>query len=58
MLSTDSGHMVERTDCINKFTQVYGYMPLLPVEFRADPVLFRVDNLPAKMKRFDNIGSL
>ena len=50
--------MVERTDCINKFAQIYGYMPLLPIEFRADPVLFKVDSLPTKLKRFNQIGSL
>ena len=58
MLSTDSGHMVERTDCMNKFTQIFGYMPLVSVEFRADPVLYKIDSLPNKMKRFNNIGSL
>jgi hypothetical protein len=35
----------------------YGYMPLKAVEFRADPVLFK-DNLPEKLKKFVNIGSL
>jgi glucuronyl/N-acetylglucosaminyl transferase EXT2 len=50
--------MVERTDCINKFSEIYGKMPLIPVEFRADPVLYKVDNLPNKLKKFKDIGSL
>lgn len=58
MLSADSSHMIARTDCINKFEQIYGYMPLIPVEFRVDPVLFKVDGLPKKVKAFGEIGSL
>lgn len=57
MLSTDLSHMMERSECVNKFTEIYGYMPLKPVEFRADPVLYK-DNFPDKLKRFNNIGSL
>lgn len=57
MLSADLTHMIERTQCINRFTEVFGYMPLMPVEFRADPVLYK-DEFPLKLKRFNNIGSL
>ena len=57
MLSTDLTHMVERTQCINHFTTAFGYMPLIPVEFRADPVLYK-DEFPEKLKRYNNIGSL
>ena len=57
MLSSDSGHLKERSACINKFVDVYGFMPLKFVEFRADPVLFR-DNFPDKLKRFKDIGAL
>lgn len=57
MLSADLGHMIERTDCTNRFAEIYGYMPLKTVEFRADPVLFK-DNFPDKLKRFNDIGSL
>lgn len=49
--------MVERTQCINKFSSIYGAMPLKSVEFRADPVLFK-DMFPEKLKRFNDIGSL
>lgn len=57
MLSADLHHMVERSNCINKFTQIYGRMPLKNVEFRADPVLYK-DNLPAQLKKFNEIGEL
>uniref|UniRef100_T1JB76 Exostosin-2 n=1 Tax=Strigamia maritima TaxID=126957 RepID=T1JB76_STRMM len=57
MLSADLSHMMERSECVNKFAQVYGCVPLKPVEFRADPVLFK-DNFPEKLKRFNDIGSL
>ena len=57
MLSADINHMMERSACINRFTEIYGDMPLKTVEFRADPVLFK-DNFPEKLKRFNDIGSL
>lgn len=57
MLSADLTHMVERTQCINRFTDIYKNMPLKSVEFRADPVLFK-DQFPEKLKRFKEIGSL
>lgn len=57
MLSSDTGHMIERSECINYFTKIYGTMPLKTVEYRADPVLFR-DNFPEKLKRFNDVGSL
>lgn len=57
MLSADLSHMRERSHCINKFAEIYGGMPLINVEFRADPVLFK-DTFPEKLKRFNDIGSL
>lgn len=57
MLSADVTHMVERTECINRFADVYGTMPLKTVEFRADPVLYK-DNLPGKLKEFNSVGTL
>ncbi|CAD7091199.1 unnamed protein product [Hermetia illucens] len=57
MLSADANHMMERTACINRFAQIYGVMPLKSVEFRADPVLYK-DNIPEKLKRFNDVGSL
>lgn len=57
MLSADKNHMIERSECINLFTKIYGTMPLKTVEYRADPVLFR-DNFPEKLKRFNDVGSM
>lgn len=57
MLSADLNHMKERSKCIDKFSEIYGRMPLRKVEFRADPVLYK-DSFPAKLKRFKNIGNL
>ncbi|XP_046616513.1 exostosin-2 [Neodiprion virginianus] len=57
MLSADLNHMIERSQCINRFSSVYGTMPLKSVEFRADPVLYK-DVFPKKLKRFNDIGSL
>ena len=57
MLSGVQTHLMERSDCINMLAEKYGYMPLKAVEFRADPVLYK-DNLPEKLKKFAEIGSL
>ncbi|XP_014260737.1 exostosin-2 [Cimex lectularius] len=57
MLSADLNHMIERSNCIDRFATIYGRMPLRSVEFRADPVLYR-DTFPEKLKWFNNIGSL
>ncbi|XP_067013455.2 exostosin-2 [Anabrus simplex] len=57
MLSADLNHMMERSQCIDRFAAIYGSMPLQTVEFRADPVLYK-DNFPEKLKRFNDIGSL
>ena len=57
MLSSVSTHLIERSDCVNMLVGKFGHMPLKAVEFRADPVLFK-DNLPDKLKKFVNVGSL
>ncbi|KAK9880394.1 hypothetical protein WA026_010273 [Henosepilachna vigintioctopunctata] len=57
MLSADMGHMIERSQCVDRFAKIFGTMPLQSVEFRADPVLFK-DPFPEKLKRFNDIGSL
>jgi glucuronyl/N-acetylglucosaminyl transferase EXT2 len=49
--------MMERSQCIDMFSAIYGSMPLQTVEFRADPVLYK-DTFPEKLKRFNDIGSL
>lgn len=40
-LSEDDSHFQERHRCINLFTAIYGYNPLLNTQFRADSVLFK-----------------
>lgn len=58
MISADvMKHLQERSECVNRFAAVYGTMPLIAEEFRADPVLFK-DNLPEKLKKFNQVGSL
>lgn len=57
MLSADSKHMIQRSECVNKFSSAFGRIPLIPVEFRADPVLYK-DSFPDKLKRFNNVGNL
>ena len=37
----ENGHFEERNDCINFFSRVYGYTPLLYSQFRADSVLYK-----------------
>ena len=56
-LSADQSHLVTRSQCINLFTKKYGYMPLKKVEFRVDPVLYK-DDIPEKLKKYSNLGSL
>lgn len=41
-LSEESSHFEERHQCINYFTSLYGYNPLLYTQFRADSILFKV----------------
>lgn len=58
MLSADVvRHLNQRSECINRFAAIYGTMPLIAEEFRADPVLFK-DNLPEKLKKYNQVGSL
>nr|CAB3244014.1 exostosin-2-like [Phallusia mammillata] len=56
-LSLDESHMVERTTCMNHFTEAYGMLPLKSINFRADPVLYK-DDFPEKLKAFPDIGAL
>jgi len=58
MLSSAAGHLEERSRCLDLFLKLYGDpCPLRQVQFRADPVLYK-DNLPASMKKFNDMGSL
>ncbi|CAL1293424.1 unnamed protein product [Larinioides sclopetarius] len=51
-LSEEDSHFQERHRCIEHFTQVYGYMPLLNTQFRADSVLFKTRIPHDKQKCF------
>ncbi|KAK3088268.1 hypothetical protein FSP39_016856 [Pinctada imbricata] len=42
-LSGDTHHFEERHKCVNFFMRVYGYMPLLYTQYRADSVLFNTE---------------
>lgn len=51
-LSEDDTHFQERHKCINFFTQVFGYMPLLNTQYRADSILFKTRIPHDKQKCF------
>ena len=51
-LSEDDSHFQERHKCINFFSQVFGYMPLLYTQYRADSVLFKTRIPQDKQKCF------
>ena len=67
------GHLEERSRCLDFFLKLYGdpsplrqvavdccveiLNDIFQVQFRADPVLYK-DNLPAAMKKFNDMGSL
>ena len=51
-LSVEESHFNERHKCMNFFVQVYGYMPLLNTQFRADSVLFKTRISHDKQKCF------
>ncbi|XP_054724927.1 LOW QUALITY PROTEIN: exostosin-3-like [Uloborus diversus] len=51
-LSEDDTHFQERHKCIEHFARVYGYMPLLNTQFRADSVLFKTRIPHDKQKCF------
>lgn len=55
-ISADSQHLLERSECINFFSSVYGYNPLRTVEFRVDPVLYKAPHVPHQMKEFAGVG--
>ena len=56
-LSADLSHMVERSECITRFEDIYQTIPLKTIGFRADPVLYK-DNFPPMLKRFNDVGAL
>ncbi len=57
-LSADRAHLIERSKCIDYFVHIYGGTnPLETVEYRADPVLYRVPN-DGDRQEFNHIGQL
>ena len=53
----NTDHFQRRNYCLNYFVEVFGYMPLKTVDFRADPVLFK-DQYPTNLKRFPAVGDV
>ena len=45
----DGSHFWERDECVNLFSKVYGYMPLLNTQFRADTVLYDTSRSSRRM---------
>lgn len=56
MLSADARHMTIRSQCIDKFSKIYGHMALKTVEFRADPLQYKENN--AVPLQYPEIGAL
>ena len=57
ILSADTTHMVERSECLNKFAAIYGVVPLKTIEYRADPLLFK-ERVPDYLKLYSDVGKL
>ncbi|KAE9542716.1 hypothetical protein AGLY_002627 [Aphis glycines] len=51
-LSEDETHFLERHKCINFFTEIFGYTPLLNTQFRVDSILFKTRIPHDKQKCF------
>ncbi|OQV23217.1 Exostosin-like 3 [Hypsibius exemplaris] len=51
----DESHFTERHICMQYFERIYGYMPLLKSQFRADSVLFKNRIASDKQKCFDKV---
>ena len=54
-LSLMQSHIDERQQCLSHFTRVYGYMPLLNTQFRADSILYNTRTSGKKQKCFDSV---
>lgn len=60
-VSSDMGeYMIERSACINYFVKAFNLTKpaLIPVEFRADPLLYKEPFPPPEFRRFNDVGSL
>ena len=54
-LWSETSHFIKRSECLSVFTQKFGRMPLEPIEYRVDPLLFQ-DNIPLELKRYPDLG--
>lgn len=54
-LSESDSHFEERHRCVNLFTEVWGWNPLLSTQFRADSVLFKTRIPRDKQKCFRHV---
>ena len=54
---SDPSHFDQRQNCINNFTAVFGYMPLLKSSMRFDPVLFK-DAVSITRKKYRNLEKI
>ena len=53
----EGDHFRERDDCLNFFSRVYGYTPLVYSQFRADSVLYKA-RVPKEAKCYANPDSI
>ncbi|ESO08961.1 hypothetical protein HELRODRAFT_186788 [Helobdella robusta] len=53
-------HMFKRSECINKFTKMYNLTepPLITIEYRSDPVLYKSNQVPNEFLKFKDVGAL
>jgi alpha-1,4-N-acetylglucosaminyltransferase EXTL3 len=51
----DDSHFSERHSCMHFFEKIYGYMPLLNSQFRADSVLYKTKIPADKQKCYRNV---
>jgi len=56
-LWSESSHFIKRSECLSAFTKHFRRMPLQPVEYRIDPLLFQ-ENLPLEIKQYPNVGTV
>ena len=58
--STITEHMIERSNCINHFVKFFNLTkpPLVTVEYRADPLLYKDPFPPHDFRRFNDLGGL
>lgn len=55
----DSFHFAQRQICVDTFTNIFGYMPLVRSKLRIDPILFKdpVSNLRKKYRQIELVNN-